>query len=147
MKRAYASGLGLSAASAGPQVISSRSVVVFFVSWGLLFDVCRSSNEWQSYGIVFSHSEVGAGGRMQASGNPTLLKDSVLVQDHVPGKAPEWLPRCVSKKHLLIHDQSRFADWQSRWRKDRSTGLRLKPACSSTTSRYAACGTGAPACF
>ena len=71
-----------------------------------LVNACRPPGEWQVYDVIY-HAPKCSADTMTAPGSLTLLHKGVLVQDHVPVKAPEGSRRCVSEGPLVLQDHSR----------------------------------------
>ena len=71
-----------------------------------LVNAYRRAGEWQTYDIVFHAPRCGAGGQAQTPGSLTLLRNGVLVQDHVPA-APRG--GCVEEGPLILQDHNGFA--------------------------------------
>ncbi len=70
-----------------------------------LVNAYRRAGEWQSYDIIYHAPRCGAGGQVQAPGSLTLLRNGVLVLDHVAGT-----PRngCIEEGPLILQDHNGF---------------------------------------
>ena len=65
----------------------------------------RRPGEWQTYDIIFHAPRCATGGQVQAPGSLTLLRNGVLVQDHVPS-APR--SGCLEEGPLILQDHNGF---------------------------------------
>jgi hypothetical protein len=65
----------------------------------------RRAGEWQSYDIIYHAPKCGSGGQVQTPGSLTLLRNGVLVQDHV-ADAPRT--GCVEEGSLILQDHNGF---------------------------------------
>ena len=54
-----------------------------------LVNAYRRAGEWQTYDIIYHAPRCGAGGQVQTPGSLTVLRNGVLVQDHVAGCAQD----------------------------------------------------------
>jgi hypothetical protein len=70
-----------------------------------LVNAYRRPGEWQTYDIIFHAPHCGPGGQVQTSGSLTVLRNGVLVQDHVPD-APR--SGCVEEGPLILQDHNGF---------------------------------------
>ena len=71
-----------------------------------LVNAYRRPGEWQTYDIIFHAPDCGTGGQVQAPGSLTVLRNGVLVQDHVPD-APR--SGCLEEGPLILQDHNGFA--------------------------------------
>jgi hypothetical protein len=65
----------------------------------------RQPGEWQTYDIIFHAPHCGTGEQVQMPGSLTVLRNGVLVQDHVPD-APR--SGCVEEGPLILQDHNGF---------------------------------------
>jgi hypothetical protein len=65
----------------------------------------RRPGEWQTFDIVFHAPHCGTGGQVQAPGSLSVLRNGVLVQDHVPD-APR--SGCVEEGALILQDHNGY---------------------------------------
>jgi hypothetical protein len=65
----------------------------------------RRAGEWQTYDIVFHVPTCGTDGKVKTPGSLTLLRNGVLVLDHVPA-APRT--GCVQEGPLILQDHNGF---------------------------------------
>ncbi len=70
-----------------------------------LVNAYRRAGEWQTYDIIYHAPRCGAGGQVQTPGSLTVLRNGVLVQDHVPD-APRT--GCVEEGSLILQDHNGF---------------------------------------
>ncbi len=70
-----------------------------------LVNAYRLPGQWQSYDIVFHAPRCGAGGQVETPGSLTVLRNGVLVQDHV-SDAPRT--GCVEEGPLILQDHNGF---------------------------------------
>jgi hypothetical protein len=68
-----------------------------------LVNAYRRPGEWQTYDIVFHAPRCGTGGQVQSPGSLTVLRNGVLVQDHVPD-APR--SGCMEEGPLILQDHN-----------------------------------------
>ncbi len=71
-----------------------------------LVNAYRRAGEWQTYDIVYHAPVCGSGGQTQTPGSLTVLRNGVLVQDHVPA-APRT--GCLEEGPLILQDHNGFA--------------------------------------
>jgi hypothetical protein len=71
-----------------------------------LVNAYRRPGEWQTYEIIYHAPECGPGGQVKTPGSLTLLRNGVLVQDHVPA-APR--SGCLEEGPLVLQDHNGFA--------------------------------------
>ncbi len=70
-----------------------------------LVNAYRRAGEWQTYDIIFHAPVCGAGGQVKTPGSLTVLRNGVLVQDHV-ADAPR--SGCVEEGPLILQDHNGF---------------------------------------
>lgn len=70
-----------------------------------LVNAYRRPGEWQSYDIIFHAPECAPGGQVNAPGSLTVLRNGVLVQDHV-AVAPR--SGCVDEGPLILQDHNGY---------------------------------------
>ena len=70
-----------------------------------LVNAYRRPGEWQTYDIIFHAPNCGNGGQVRAPGSLTVLRNGVLVQDHV-ADAPR--SGCVEEGPLILQDHNGF---------------------------------------
>lgn len=70
-----------------------------------LVNACRRPGEWQTYDIIFHAPACGADGQTKRPGSLTLLRNGVLVQDHVAA-APRG--GCLEEGPLILQDHNGF---------------------------------------
>ena len=65
----------------------------------------RRPGEWQTYDIIYHAPHCGTGGQVQTPGSLTLLRNGVVIQDHV-ADAPR--SGCVEEGPLILQDHNGF---------------------------------------
>jgi hypothetical protein len=70
-----------------------------------LVNAYRRAGEWQTYDIIFHAPRCASGGQVAAPGSLTLLRNGVLVLDHVTA-APRT--DCVEEGPLILQDHNGF---------------------------------------
>ncbi len=70
-----------------------------------LVNAYRRPGQWQTYDIIYHAPRCGTAGQVQAPGSLTVLRNGVLVQDHVQDS-----PRsgCVEEGPLILQDHNGF---------------------------------------
>jgi hypothetical protein len=85
-----------------------------------LVNASRPPGEWQTYEIVFRAPRLGGDGKTVAPGSLTVLHNGVLIQDHVPVKAPTTAAAFndiapTGKGPLMLQDHGNPVRYRNIW--------------------------------
>ena len=90
----------------------------FYGNFAPLVNASRKPGEWQSYDIVFHPPGAGADGKTGQTGSFTVLHNGVLVQDHVPVKAPTTAAEfkdAAATGPLILQDHGNPVRYRNIW--------------------------------
>lgn len=90
----------------------------FYGNFPPLVNACRKPGEWQAYDIIFHPPRLGEDGKTVVPGSLTVLHNGVLIQDHVPVKAPTVAAAfggLTPKGPLVLQDHGNPVRYRNLW--------------------------------
>jgi hypothetical protein len=90
----------------------------FYSNFAPLVNPCRKPGQWEVYDIIFHAPKPSADGKDVTPGSFTVLFNGVLVQDHVPVKAPSVSAQfkgAAPKAPLMLQDHGNPIRYRNIW--------------------------------